>query len=934
MKRRFNAMRPKTLIMALFIVSFTAILLVTLAANVFISLSFTAMERYIQQRLFMVSGVAAGFVSLGELNQYQRLEDMERPSYQALRRKLQGLAGTLEVHAVYYLRPSERGMLQYIIHSGFDATIQAGLDTPPRSQSQIPGSQAALAGRLGYSGLGNYAPGRRGLLSAYAPLFGAGETVEALAGVDVDDSPIVRTHWILQVLTAVQIVSVCILFISGLICLNLFRREAKQAGAASRAKTAFLAQTSHELRTPMNAVLGMSELALRSDTRTQALEHVEGIKQAGHSLLAIINNILDIANSEGETLEITRAPYSLASLLKDVIAIVRQRAAEKALILIVKTDAALPNTLLGDKARLRQVLINLLANAARHTSTGALRFTLRGEGGCPKARRLTLRFEVSGGQEQDPPFRFKPLPRRDRRKNQGTGEFGPDLEITRSICLALGGTLDASRNRGEGPALTLRLPQTVLDGKALASVQEPSAKETLCYEDQALYAEALDHALRGLGVRGTIVAQVEAFFQELAQGSYAFAFIPLSLAAKTTAFLKEKSLQTAAALMAEPGETRDSQGLPILVRPIYAVPAADALNRYGPGAAQGLAGPYLAPQARILAVDDIPANLAVIKGLLAAWQCRVDTAANGEEALWMVQRRQYDLVFMDHMMPVMDGIESVRHIRGLRGPYYQGLPIIAFTANAIMGMRELFLAQGFNDYLSKPIDTANLEALLNAWLPAGKLLPQSREDRGEDAAGLLDGLSLEGVDLAMGRARYREKPYLEVLRSYAVQTPALLEKLRGLTAGPLSEETIGDYSILIHGIKGAAYGICANDAAKQAEALEHAARRGDRRYIEANKSRFFDGMETLARGIRSLLDTISAQVPDKPPADAPDPEILRRLLEAGRQYKTSSMESALLELESYAYASGGDLVSWLRRQMDTLEYGAICKRLEHALGKG
>ncbi|GHV71520.1 hypothetical protein AGMMS49928_23670 [Spirochaetia bacterium] len=273
---------------------------------------------------------------------------------------------------------------------------------------------------------------------------------------------------------------------------------------------------------------------------------------------------------------------------------------------------------------------------------------------------------------------------------------------------------------------------------------------------------------------------------------------------------------------------------------------------------------FTAPDARVLLVDDIPTNLAISAGMLGDYHVQVDTCSSGEEAIARVRDMQYDIVFMDHMMPGMDGMESTRHIREIEGDYYRNLPIIALTANSIPGMRELFLGEGFNDFLTKPIEPEKLAGVMNVWIPEGKKQKRSAPEKDDGLEIFTDDLQVEGLDIAKGKAQFREKGYFRVLKSYCTHTPALLEKIKDLTKNPLSEETIGEYIIDMHGIKGSTFGICADDIAKQAEDLEAAARNGDRQFIELGNTLFIWALENLIQSIEELLEKVKDRIgPDQ-----------------------------------------------------------------------
>ena len=347
------------------------------------------------------------------------------------------------------------------------------------------------------------------------------------------------------------------------------------------------------------------------------------------------------------------------------------------------------------------------------------------------------------------------------------------------------------------------------------------------------------------------------------------------------------------------------------------------------------------PYARVLIVDDVVTNLDVAKGLMKPYRMQIDCVTSGWEAVEAMHDDsiRYNAIFMDHMMPVMDGIEATKHIREIDSEYAKNIPIIALTANAIVGNEEMFLDNGFQAFISKPIEISRLDAVIKEWvrdkkqeelyIRSGKQLLYDEQDN--NATGHFDG-DIPGINIEKGIARFGGdgEAYVGVLRSFSKNTPSLLDSLdeiadSGFHARP-SEDRLPEYETIVHGIKGSAGSICAAKTSDLAMALENAAKGGDYGFILNNHKPFMTTARKLVLDISSALENMNAGL-NKPVKNEPDPDLLDRLKDACSRYEMNSVDEILEELDAYDYESDGDLIVWLRENVDLTNFDEIVERL-------
>ncbi len=618
---------------------------------------------------------------------------------------------------------------------------------------------------------------------------------------------------------------------------------------SSQAKSNFLANMSHEIRTPLNAILGMAEIVLRESAGRATEEYALEIKSASESLLTIINDILDISKIESGKLEIIEIEYYITSLLNDVISLSKVRLAEKNVMFTSFIDSNIPAKLKGDEIRIKQILLNLLSNAIKFTKKGNIHFeaTCEYENGNAMLK-LVVQDTGIGIKQKDMDRLFMQFERVDTKKNRNIEGTGLGLAITKQLCEMMGGSISVSSEIGVGSTFTVTIPQLYEEYAPIVSIAQ--SKNVLLYEAREVYAKCAAKSIENLGSKCIICTNQSELYNHIREEKFDYLFAPTVHISKLKNLKETLDEHFEIVLLTDLGDTaiyRDTLNINL---PVTCLQLSGVLGR-NDSIFQSIKDEklFIAPNARVLVVDDNIVNLKVAKGLMAPYKFSIDTAINGMQAVQMVQNSAYDLVFMDHMMPEMDGIDATVAIRKLQGDYYKKLPIIALTANALVGARELFVKEGMNDFLAKPIEMQKLNHILRKWIPQEKLF---HVDRHEGVVGESEcEFYIEGVDASRGIKLMGGdmEDYLDVLRSFYSDG---LIKLKTIKQSQESSN-IGDYRIEIHAVKSASASIGAHDLSELARNLENAAIKEDLQYIAACTDEFLHSFEQVLGAIKEKL---------------------------------------------------------------------------------
>lgn len=609
---------------------------------------------------------------------------------------------------------------------------------------------------------------------------------------------------------------------------------------ASNMKSDFLANMSHEIRTPMNAVIGMAEMALREDLPAPARNYINQIKEAGKSLLTIINDILDFSKIESGKMDINVEEYEPMSVISDVANIVMTRLKGKDVELLLDISPNLPNKLLGDDIRIKQVLLNIANNAAKFTNSGKITlkmYYLQIDDG-----NIELHISVEdtgiGIKKEDRHKLFRSFQQLDSKRNRNIEGTGLGLAISKQLLHLMKGDIWVESEYEKGSIFSFFIPQKVVDKTPCISVRDPGSRIALSLISNEYIRKNFRQDVKKLGVEYKELYSADGL-ADIRTEKKCFLFIEKTMfSTEVETFVKENP-QITAVLLIDFFDTAkyEMENLYIVKKPLFALTAAMILNeensQFDNNNAEGSEFDFIAPDAEILIVDDNAVNLTVAEGLLEPLKMHVDTAASGKEAIDKIGKFHYDIVFMDHMMPELDGVETTRIIRRFHQEY-NDVPIIALTANAVEGTKERFCQEGMNDFVAKPIELRMLISKVRQWLPIEKI----QKAKGMAQLETKDAHIVVGdLDVAYAlKFLGTEELFWSVLKVYY----KAIEKKAKLIKTLEEAENWTDFTIEVHALKSSSKQIGAIALSERAAALEKAGNARDSEFIHKNTGRLLE----------------------------------------------------------------------------------------------
>ena len=627
-----------------------------------------------------------------------------------------------------------------------------------------------------------------------------------------------------------------VLLIFNCLILMIYNREltaaAEVANQANEAKSHFLSTMSHDIRTPMNAILGLNEMVLRDSHEEEIVKYSESIRTAGKTLLGIINDILDFSKIEAGKMDIINVDYYFVSMLNDLVNMVQSKAEDKGLLLNIDIDRDIPMILNGDEIRIKQVITNILSNAVKYTKEGSITFKAgykKSEDNDSIKLLISVKDTGIGIKPEDMKRLFMAFERIEEKKNRNIEGTGLGMSIAQSFLNMMGSHIEVESEYGKGSTFSFELVQGVKDWSPIGDYEETFRRTV---SERKKYREV-----------------------------------------------------------------------------------------------------FTAPMARLLVVDDTQVNLSVFESLLRRTKIKIDTAASGDEAIVLYRRRHYDVIFLDHMMPDKDGIDTLKEMKEITDTPNSDTPVVCFTANAISGMREIYISAGFDDYITKPVDPARLEMLLLKYIPKGKIAPASLDDDEEYVSipEFLFGIEAIDVDSGLKHCGSREA-YMSTLEMYLDAAPKNMDDIKKYWA----TRDLKNTTVKIHALKSTSRLIGAVKLGDFAARLEKAGEAGDAVTLEREISDLLKQYSELVKELEPLNDIKDDDIEDDR-AVISHKDIKNAytdILEFCNSFDYDSVGNMVESLEKYRFPEdeASRFVN-LKKAVDNFDYDLIPEILSEKEGK-
>ena len=674
------------------------------------------------------------------------------------------------------------------------------------------------------------------------------------------------------------------------------REEIEKLNESTGRLNDFIANVSHEIRTPINTIQGICSMEISEETDPERKEKLVSIMEAGKRIGEQITNVLDFSEIDRNDVANNYEDYMLSSVFNDIVSELEPHR-KKNLELVINVDPSLPSVMNTDVGKLKKILWHLIINGIKFTNEGGVYVHVSS---VPHEYGINLLIEVRdtgiGMDEAQLEQMYEGFYKADSGRDRSTGGLGLGMMIVHGFTKALGGFMIVDSTPGEGTCVKVSIPNRIVDPSVCMSVKDResiSLGAFLHFEKypnphvREFYDEMVKNLVTGLKVTMHRVDNLDALRALTVNKTLTHLFVGPEEYNGSVDFIEHLAQNILVTVIANPEELcrPKNSKVRVMPKPFYCFPVVGILNSK-PGDTIDDDEEISFPGVRVLVVDDEPMNLIVSAGMLRRYGMYVTTCESGQEAIELCRQNEYDVILMDHMMPVMDGVEAMKRIRSDQTRIKAVTPIIAFTANSVSSAREMFKRNGFDGFIAKPVDNVELERVLKHVLPPALIVKGKAKNHKKDVKqtvtgpiedvkkqipafnpkdDLFDRLKAVDVDVFTGMHYCQDEPdfYKTILEQYRKESSVKKQRM----ADALENGILEDYATQVHAIKSSSKMIGAGKLSEKAKALEDAAKRGDMEAVKASHKDMIDLYDIVLGAIKpedEIKEDVKESVKENP----------------------------------------------------------------------
>ena len=660
----------------------------------------------------------------------------------------------------------------------------------------------------------------------------------------------------------------------------------------------FLANVSHEIRTPVNAIIGLTGICIDKEKDEDNKKDLEAVRQAGRRVSEQIGDILDFSEIDRGNIVCNLEDYMLSSAMNDLMNDIREMKKEGVEI-VIDIDPTIPAVMNTDVTKLKKIIKALVSNGIKYTTEGGVYLKLHSE---KQDYGVNLCIEVSdtgiGMTEEELEKVYERFYQTDSGRTRTGSGLGLGLSIVSGFVSLLGGFMTITSKKDEGTTVRVSLPQKVVENEPCASINETknvrvgSYLSTFGFKNPMVREFFIHQSVSMSGGLGLEVHRVENI-ENLKKISKTIELTHLLVGEdeykKDRSTINEFAKNVVVMVLSDSNiEVPSGTKIRVIKKPFYVFPFVAALNSSLVDTDSSHSTLRL-KDVHALVVDDEPMNLVVAKGIFKQYGMEVSTATSGAESIEMCRDHKYDIIFMDHMMAGMDGVEAMKKIRADVKGLNHDIPIVALTANAMSSAKQMFISEGFDGFVSKPIEIEELERTMKRVIPADLISFVSEEEMDADTINALneksendsvdasteieessdsikDKLGRLGINIDTGLMYCGGDTdlYDELILQFAEEASDKRKKLRAF----YNDKDMKNYEIIIHAAKSTSKMIGAGELSEDAMKLEHAAHDFDMSYIDENHLRVIDDYKKITDGILEAYGKNKADEVELPDSDS------------------------------------------------------------------